>query len=253
MENTKEEMKNFFTGRNINNFQEKRAIVYLVILTILIVYFSLFAIHNIVEKETIKDSKSSTIVIPDNGDNNNGNNNGNKNGNNNNNNNGNGSGDNSNKGDGSGNNDVPVVDNGDRFRIYEGAKEWSELKELSIFNNSYFNGEAKIAPGVSGTYNFTVENFGNTKMKYDIDFTDENPYNINLKFKIKYNGNYVAGNETTWADYNAMDQVNREINAGAKDLYTIEWKWVDAPNDTEVGEADGSYYKLHVKAYAEEI
>ena len=240
MENTKEEMKNFFTGKGIQNFQEKRAIVYLIILTILLVYFSLYAIHNIVEKETIKDTKTPTIIIPDDDDNNN-------------NNNGKGSGDNSNKGDNSGNKDVPVVDNGDRFRIYEGAKEWSELKELSIFNNSYFNGQAKIAPGVNGIYNFTVENFGNTKMKYDIDFTDENPYNINLKFKIKYNGNYVAGNETTWADYNAMDQVNREINAGAKDLYTIEWKWVDAPNDTEVGEADGSYYKLHVKAYAEEI
>lgn len=242
MENTKEKMKDFFTGKNIENFQEKRTIVYLIILTILLVYFSLFAIHNIVEKETIKDSKSSTIIIPDDDDNNN-----------NNNNNGKGSGDNSNKGDGSGNKDVPVVDNGDRFRIYEGAKEWSELKELSIFNNSYFNGEAKIAPGVSGTYNFTVESFGTTKMKYDIDFTDENPYNINLKFKIKYNGTYVAGDESTWADYNAMDQVDRVIEPGAKDLYTIEWKWIDAPNDTEVGEADGSYYKLHVKAYAEEI
>lgn len=244
MENTKEEMKNFFTGKNIQNFHEKRAIVYLIILAILLVYFSLYAIHNIVERETIKDTKTPTIIEPDDNNNNNKDNNGTNNNN---------QGDNSNKGDNSGNKDVPVVDNGDRFRIYEGAKEWSELKELSIFNNSYFNGQAKIAPGVSGTYNFTVESFGTTKMKYDIDFTDENPYNINLKFKIKYNGTYVAGNESTWADYNAMDQVDRVIEPGAKDLYTIEWKWVDAPNDTEVGEADGSYYKLHVKAYAEEI
>ena len=259
MENTKEEKKNIFNWNkgNVESLLEKKAIVYLVILSILLVYFSLFAIHDIAERASLKDTKSPTIIDPGNNNNNNNNNNQNNgtnnNGDNGNNgnagNNGGNSGDNGNKDD----NEPSIVDNSDRFRIMEGTKEWSELKELKIFNNGYFNGESKIAPGVSGKYNFTVENFGNTTMKYDISFTPENPYNINLKFKLKQNGNYIAGNESTWVNGSDMSIVDRIINANAKDVYTIEWKWIDAPNDTEVGETDGAYYKLHVKAYAEEV
>lgn len=240
MENTKEKFKDFFTGKNISNFQEKRIIVYLIIFAILLMYFSIFFIHNIVDREMLKDTKSPTIIDPGNNNNNNNNNN---NGNNNQNYNG-----------GNGGNN-PVVDNTDRFRILEGAKAWSELKELSIFSNGYsaYVVDGKIAPGVSGNYNFTVENYCSFKMKYDINFTEENPYAVNMKFKIKLNGNYVAGNESTWVSYAEISQSNRVVDSNAKDLYTIEWKWIDAPNDTEVGETDGAYYKLHVKAYAEEV
>ena len=244
MENTKEESKRAYSGNNrVENLSEKKIIVYLVIATLLLVFFSLFFIHYIVSRGTLKDTKSSTIIVPDNTnnpDNNNNNNNGNNGNNNNNNNNG---------------NDQNIVDNSDRFRILEGTKEWSELKELNIFSDSNMKGnhvvKGKIAPGVSGTYNFTVENYGDSRLKYEISFAEDNPFNINIQYKIKINGQYVSGNDSTWVDYTELNQTNRTINAKSTDLYTIEWKWVDSSNDTEVGETEGAYYKLNVKAYAE--
>ena len=236
MENTKEKFKDFFTGKNIDNFQEKRVIVYLIIFAILLMYFSIFFMHDIADREMLKDTKSPTIIDPGNNNNNNNNNN------------------NQNNNDENGGNNL-VVDNTDRFRILEGAKQWSELKELSIFSNTNDSHVVsnKIAPGVSGDYNFTVENYCSFAMKYDISFTEENPYAVNMKFKIKLNGNYVAGNESTWVSCAEISQSDRIINSNAKDIYTIEWKWIDASNDTEVGKTDGANYKLHVKAYAEEV
>ena len=210
---------------------EKKGLVYLVILTILLIFFSLFFIHDIINREALKDSKTSTIDYPGNntvidytkipGEN--------------------------------GNTTENIVDNKDRFRILEGAKEWSELKALSIFENSYFNNQAKIAPGVHSTYNFTVENYGTQKMKYDITFTEVNEYKVNMKYKLKLNGTYIAGDDSTWVDYTELSQTNRTLNIKSSDIYTIEWKWVDAPNDTEVGETEGAEYTLNVKAYAEVI
>ena len=89
-------------------------------------------------------------------------------------------------------------------------------------------------------------------MKYDLNFSANNPYNVNLKFKMKLNGKYVVGDESTWKDGEDLTQKDRFISIHSNDIYTIEWKWIDAPNDTEVGETDGAVYTLKVQAYAEQ-
>ena len=240
MENTKEKIENTYIDKTENTMLEKKIIVYLLIFTILLMYFALYAIHNIIDVQVIKDIKTADIVYPgntvDNPDNQ-GN-----------------TGNTDNKNQNDNNSTVPVVDNNDRFRILEGSKDWNELKELSIFSELQ-NGhvaKGKIAPGVSGTYNFTVENYGTYNMKYDITFSDYNPYNINMKFKLKLNGKYVVGDESTWKNAGDLTQMDRLIDAHSNDIYTIEWKWVDAPNDTEIGETDGSFYTLKAKGYAEQ-
>lgn len=216
MESTKDKFYKLFSTEN--NMLEKKGIVYLVILAILLIYFSIFFIHNIEDRKTLKDTQTATIEYPENNPNEN------------------------------------VVDNSDRLRILEGAKEWSQLKELSIFNNKYFNGESKIAPGIHSTYNFTVENYGDTKMIYSLNFTEANSYNINMKYKLKQNGTYIAGDETTWVDYTALSVKSKIINPTSIDLYTLEWIWEDDDaNDTQIGETEGANYKLHIRAYAEEV
>ena len=146
-----------------------------------------------------------------------------------------------------------IVDNSDRFKIFEGDKEWNDLKQLDIFKNSYFKNQSKIAPGVHGSYNFTVENFSDATIKYDAIFSEENPYNINMVFKLKVNGNYVAGDSSNWVDYAELNRTGALINAQTKDLYTIEWKWEDAQNDTEVGTTYGSYYRMRIQVNAEDV
>ena len=147
--------------------------------------------------------------------------------------------------------DNPVVDNKDRFKIYDdNGNDWKDVKELDIFKNSYFNDKSIIAPGVSGTYSFTVENLTDNVMTYDIDFLEENPYMVNMVYKLKINGTYVEGNDSNWVDYNQLSKTGLLINGKTRDVYTIEWKWQDADNDTEVGETSGAYYKMYIRVDA---
>ena len=270
----------------------KKLYIGLVILCLFLLYFAVFFIHNIVDRGTGNDSQSPNItdsnVLDESEDNsnkqdgkdNNTGNNGNMNGNQDENelnqgesgqngSNGNGSGGNSSNGNGSNGNDSDnegpggnqsgddgngdIVDNSDRFKIFEGDKEWSDLKQLNIFENSYSKNQSKIAPGVHGSYNFTVENFSDDTIKYDVIFSEENPYNINMVFKLKVNGDYVAGDSSNWVDFAELNRTGALINAQSRDLFTIEWKWEDAQNDTEVGTSYGSYYRMRIQVNAEDV
>ena len=259
----------------------KKLYIGLVILCLFLLYFAVFFIHNIVDRGTGNDSQSPNItdsnVLDESEDNsnkqdgkdNNTGNNGNMNGNQDENElnqgesgqnsaNGNGSNGNDSDNEGLGGNQSgddgngDIVDNSDRFKIFEGDKEWSDLKQLNIFENSYFKNQSKIAPGVHGSYNFTVENFSGDRMKYDVIFSEENPYNINMVFKLKVNGDYVAGDSSNWVDFAELNRTGALINTQSRDLFTIEWKWEDAQNDTEVGTSYGSYYRMRIQVNAED-
>ena len=95
-----------------------------------------------------------------------------------------------------------------------------------------------------------VHNFHQQIFKYNINFEEVNQYGVNMVFKIKRNGEYIAGNEDTWLDKGTIDFLNYKLNAKTEDLYTVEWKWEDAENDTDVGEIEGANYKLNVKVTA---
>lgn len=223
---------------------EKIIIVFLIMLAFALLFCSLFFIHNIVDKNKIKDTISTVIPNPDNnvlGE----------------------QEDNSNKGQGSqtGNKNEGtsneeeeiIIDNSARFKVLQGKDQWSELKQLDIFRNKYFNDESIIAPGVDGSYNFTVENESDSKFEYDVVFIEENKYNVTMVYKLKVNGNYLAGNSNEWVKYDKLNRSKMIINANSIDLYTIEWKWQDAPNDTEVGQTEGANYKMNIQVNATQI
>lgn len=215
-----------------NNKNEKKIIIYLITIAIILIYIALFFINYIVDKGKIKDTVSTTIPSPDNTV----------------------MGEEDDK-------DI-IIDNSDRFRVTQVSKDnqgnetttdWNELKELDIFNNKYFEDKSIIAPGVSGSYSFTVENESTSKFLYNIDFTDENKYDINMVFKLKVDGKYVAGNEETWVKSNQLNMVEIPLNTYEIHVYTVEWKWEDAENDTQIGETDGAYYKMFIDVLATQV
>ena len=218
-----------------NNKNEKKIIIYLITIAIILIYIALFFINYIIDKGKIKDTVSTTIPSPDNtvmGEE-----------------------------DDDDDEDI-IIDNSDRFRVTQVSKDnqgnetttdWNELKELDIFNNKYFEDKSIIAPGVSGSYSFTVENESTSKFLYNIDFTDENKYDINMVFKLKVDGKYVAGNEKTWVKSNQLNMVEIPLNTYEIHVYTVEWKWEDAENDTQIGETDGAYYKMFIDVLATQV
>lgn len=257
MQNTKE-------NTNENTKLEKKILIYLIIITLLLILYSLFFIHYIVDRGMINASQNATIVYPDDNDNNNNNNDNNDN---NNGNNGNkdtdnkGTNDNSNKDndspkDNSGKKDdeEPIIDNDARIKFIEGSTEWNQLLELNIFKGSFRHVvDGKIAPGVQDTYAYSVECYGKNAMRYGITFSEQNPYNINMLYRLKYNGNYIIGNESTWVKASDLSKYGYVINPNTIDVFALEWKWADSENDTEIGRTDGANYKLIVNATAETI
>ena len=239
-----ENEKNSNTNKNEeSNRSQKKQIIYLIIAALILLYVSLFFIHNIIDRGQIKDTESGTIIFPgkidtddiNNQTNNNTNNNGN-------NNNGNNNG---------GNNGGKIVDNSDRIKVKQyGTQPFEELKELDMFRNFYFHDEAIIAPGVKGSYNFTVENDTINNYKYNITFTEENPYKVNMVYKMKLNGEYIVGSATEWKRHEDFTKYELPLNSPTVDLYEIEWKWEDTDYDTEIGETPGAYYKMHVDVQA---
>lgn len=261
---------------------EKNIITYLIVLALVLVYYSLFFINNINFRGIIKDTQWVEVKYPQNNNeisnsidinnsqdntitnivaNNNitNSNLGNNNQDNNNSNNGteNNNPGNNNSNNNTGNGDINnpgeiIIDNKDRFKIMQGKEEWNNLKNLDMFNNIFLD-SSKIAPGVYGEYNFTVENYKNVKIKYSLDFIEMNMYNINMVYKMKLNGSYIAGNEHTFVKYYQLNKENLVINANSNDIFTIEWKWQEDNSDTQIGKKQDANYKLNIKINSSEL
>lgn len=245
------------TNKNCNcvTIKERKIMIYVIILFIILLYISLFFIHNIIGIGMVRHAQSVEIDYPEKTDENDIDD-GSVDENNNFYNNKNVAGkdtqvDKNTNSENNVDNDI-IVDNSCRFRVLEGTQEWSNLKELSIFNNSYFQDKSIIAPGVSGNYSFTVENYSDTKIKYNIRFMEENNYNINMVYKLKLNGSYIVGSENQWVKYKDLCKDGLIVNNHTNDLFTIEWKWEDNYNDTIIGETEGADYKLKVQLNAED-
>lgn len=216
---------------------EKIIIVYLAIITIILLFIAIFFICYIEDRGTINSIQTTAITYPDNdieqidnGDEEN------------------------NKNNYNNNNKRNIVEKDAIFKIFEGTKEWKEIKELDIFSGEHTHvAKDKIAPGVQDTYTYTVECQGNSNMMYNMQFSDVNPYNVNMIFKLKRNGQYVAGDEKTWVKVEQLSQTDMTIVPGTIDVFTLEWRWEHSENDTEVGKIQGSNYKILIDSYAEAI
>ena len=146
-----------------------------------------------------------------------------------------------------------IIDYSDRIRVKQNGVDFKYIKELDIFKNSFYNNRAIIAPGVHGTYSFTVENESDVDFIYDIFFTEQNIHNVNMIYKIKLNGQYIVGSKDEWIKHQNFSKLKLPIGAGATDIYTIEWKWEDTDYDTQIGENYGAYYKMNIHVDAEQV
>ena len=125
---------------------------------------------------------------------------------------------------------------------------------LPIFNNEYFNGTNKIAPGVSGSYDFKVHNESDTNLKYYIKMTEKSEYKVNLKYRLKKEGEYVLGSDTKWVSAKELKTKFSNIDIEGIDNYTLDWKWFDDDkNDYKAGKYMTSDYSLKITIHIESI
>ena len=129
------------------------------------------------------------------------------------------------------------------------SNTWNGSADLNIFKNSMYTKEGTIAPESTNTYKLTVKNGTSTAVKYSINFTETNSSNINMKYKLKKNDQYIISDYVSSADLNLN---NLELASGSNDVYLIEWKWISSSNDTEIGK-NGATYGLQINVEAESI
>lgn len=138
------------------------------------------------------------------------------------------------------------------FGIIDSNIKWYDQAQLNIFNNYAFQMKNIIAPGVSNTYNFIVRNNNSFPIKYSFKTTEDNIYKVNMKYRLKQNGQYVIGDNNNWVTYDKISVSNAIVSSKSKTLYSLEWKWEDNENDNYAGEAIDAIYKLIINVNAEQ-
>ena len=126
---------------------------------------------------------------------------------------------------------------------------WNTTNEINVFDTTFDDTNVRIAPESTGSYEFSVQNKTNYKLKYDITFSENNEYHINMKYKLKKNDVYIISN------YVSIDQLiatGLYLNKEETDSYVLEWKWVSSDNDTEIGSNPASKYGLTINIEAQE-
>lgn len=133
------------------------------------------------------------------------------------------------------------------FIAHEDGTEWNESEDLPVFANDQFDEQA-IAPGMNGSYRFTFENRNQHALDFSISFSEENEYDIELVYRLKRDGAYIAGaaGDGGWVELEDLSVSDMTIEESSSTIFEIEWYWRhNDPVDTEAGE-NAATYTLHI-------
>lgn len=133
------------------------------------------------------------------------------------------------------------------IKVLDEKETWKDKESINLFKDSSYVVNGKIAPESSGTYEFIIKNSTTLNVAYDIEFDETNNYDINMKYKLKKNNEYVIGE---WVYYSQLKQANIRLNSKSKDTYYLEWKWFNSSNDNSIGENINSKYGLSINIRA---
>ena len=131
------------------------------------------------------------------------------------------------------------------FIVEDNYTIWSN-KRLRIFSNQAYEYFSKIAPGVSNSYDFVIKNNNDFPVLVDISMKEVNPYSISMEYKLRSENFFLAGSSFKYVSVKKLSQKNIYLKAHSSKLYSLDWKWIDSDNDTEIGEAVDANYKLLV-------
>ena len=134
--------------------------------------------------------------------------------------------------------------------VHDEEVQYGNNTTVNIFK--HFNEhrvDNRIAPEDSDVYSFYVRNNNPFDIIYRFSFGEINNDRINLKFRLKKNGNYIISD---WVTGTELAASNMELGSKKYDKYELEWKWFEADNDTEIGEKEMASYYMDVFFYAVE-
>lgn len=162
------------------------------------------------------------------------------------------------------------------FQAGDDTIAWTTDTQVEIFRVSYENGEQIItvntddgnklvAPGTENSYTFKLKNTGNIALDYTVSidayFTPGDVV-IPVTGRVsRYDGQWLVGDQNTYAEVTALDRVEDEgtLGAGRYSYYTLDWLWPYESGDDEFDTLIGNMavnqdliFTVVVKTVAEE-
>ena len=138
--------------------------------------------------------------------------------------------------------------------VFDKETEYDYNTPLNIFKQTAYEVvEDKIAPASENTYQFVVRNNNDFNIMYNVEMTETNVYNVNMRYRLKLNGHYVVGNDKDYVSYEELNQYNIKLASNSHDVFSLDWKWFESSNDTAVGTSIDAHYRLDLKITATQI
>lgn len=126
------------------------------------------------------------------------------------------------------------------FVANEDGTQWKDDENLPVFLNDTF-GDNVIAPGMEGTYRFSLRNNNADALVFSLTFTEENEYGIGLQYRLKRDGVYIAGG-TDYVASELLSVADMTIESDSATVFELEWRWDhNDATDTAAGENSASY------------
>ena len=140
------------------------------------------------------------------------------------------------------------------INVYQNDINVSKNTPIDIFKNEKYDGQKIVAPRSKGSAKFGVKNVTNGDIIYDVGFTDQSNYLVNMKYKLKIDNIYIVGDENHYVSLDQMKVNDITVVNGSNNIFTIEWYWEDDdPRDVIVGMAEPTqYYTLNLVINARE-
>ena len=104
--------------------------------------------------------------------------------------------------------------------VFDEDLTWNSENELRIFSNPAFEFQNIIAPGSTNTYQYVVNNSESFNITYSMIFIEKNKNLINMKFKLKRNGEYVLGSKDEWINIQGKSLQNLSLMSNSHDIFT---------------------------------
>ncbi len=117
-----------------------------------------------------------------------------------------------------------------------------------------FGDGKRLAPGMKGSYRFTVDNSQNgftTRYTVDFDALDTLPEEnkLPMRYKLKAGDSYLAGDDETWCRLDDLDH-SSTLKPGGRVTYTLYWYWPESENDNSFARYAGYPYSLTIRVTA---
>lgn len=137
-----------------------------------------------------------------------------------------------------------------QLEVYDSDIIWEDENELQIFKNPVYKMDEVIAPGDSNSYLFSIKNKANCDLEYDLSFSEENPFDINMKYRLRINDQVITDD---WVDIEDISKIVEKLDDQKEDKYYLEWKWVESSNDTDIGSRIEAYYHLSIEIVGRQV